>query len=259
MTAALASPVLSPASHAEGESAPRLVGTVVSKDCRNLALVVSLDEAQLRRAAKLLPTGFTLTEQPTLLVESSTCRSARIDGQKIGRFSLSEAALSIVPPREIASAQLNEVSAENIYMLSQLDTDKRLSAFKKKVGYPTEVTDIDLDLGNPLLPRTVTAEAGGTIAPTSVNITLTPQLLPDGVMVPNPGIVYKLWTKDARGRYVVTTNSNLEIGAAAVGFGEVTVKRRSLLGRLLGGTTASGYSFSGSASGFVNDTYRWAR
>jgi len=259
--ALLLSALVAPASTAApgSEPEPRRIGTVVSHDCRNLAVVVDLDQAQQERAAALLPDGFRLTERPTLLVESSTCRRATVNGTRIGRFSLSESALSIEPPRSIGSRQLTEISANDIYMLSQLDTDRRLSSFKKRAGYPSEVTRIRIDLANPLLPRVASASAGGTIAPTSVTVVLSPQLVPDPLMLPNPGVVYKLWAKAERGRVVATTNSNLAVGAAAFGFGTVSVPRRSLLGRLLGGTTAYGYAFSGSATGFVNDTYRWPR
>ncbi|MCK5930223.1 hypothetical protein [uncultured Nocardioides sp.] len=236
---------------------PRRIGQVVSEDCYNLALFVSLDDEQVERAAAMLPREFTLTSEPTLLVESSTCARATVNGRAIGRFHLSEAALSIEQPRELSSAQMSETAPESIFMLSQLDTNKRLSRFKKRAGYRSEVTRIEIDLGNPLLPRTATASAGGRIAPSSVSVTLSPQLTPTGLTAPNPGIVYKLWTVDRRGRVVGTTNSNRELGNAAVGYGTVTVEKGTTLHRLLGSTTASGYSISGSAAGFTNDTYRF--
>lgn len=239
------------------DAEPERIGRVVADECRNLALVIELDAGQQRRAGRLLPPGLVLTDQPTLLVESSTCRTARVNGRRIGRFHLSEAALSIQAPRPVYSAQLPETSAENIFMLSQLDTNRRLSAFKERVGYPSEVTEISIDLGDPRLPRTATARAGGRIAPSSVTATLTPQLTPDGVFVPNPGVVYKLWTVDERGRLVVTTNSNLRLGHAAVGYGTVRVPRGTLLHRLLGAATATGSVISGAATRFVNDTYRF--
>ena len=238
---------------------PKQIGQVVATDCRNLAVTITLSEGQQRRAAAMLPAGLRLTDEPTLLVESSTCRTAKVNGTKIGRFSLSESALSIEAPRPITSTAMTERSAENIFMLSQLDTNARLSRFKSRVGYPSEVTTIDIDLGNPLLPRTATAEAGGTIAPSRAEVMLSPQLVPDGLTVPNPGIVYKLWARDEAGRLVVTTNSNFDLGSVAVGQGTVHVERGTRLYRLLGGPSASGSSFSGSARQFVNDTYRFPR
>ncbi|WP_232677413.1 hypothetical protein [Nocardioides sp. R-C-SC26] len=244
--------------HRESTPTSQRIGRVVAQDCKNLAVTVELNAGQKRRAAAMLPRGFRLTSEPTLLVESSTCRTATVDGVRIGRFSLSESALSIVAPHPITSSVMTERSAENIFMLSQLDTNRRLSGFKAGVGYRSEVTDIEIDLGNPLLPRTATATAGGTLAPSHVESQLTPSL-PDGVRIPNPGVVYKLWTRDDRGRDVVTTNSNFSLGNVAVGFGTVHVERGTRLFRLLGGATASGFSFSGSATRFVNDTHRFAR
>ncbi|MGA8256589.1 MAG: hypothetical protein WB767_08445 [Nocardioides sp.] len=234
---------------------PRAAGRVVATDCENLAVTIDLTDAQQARAARLLPRGFRLTEGPTLLVESSTCRTAKVNGKRIGRFSLSESALSIEPPHPITAQAMTERTDENIFMLSQLDTNARLSRFKDRAGYRTEVTRIDIDLGNPLVPRTATASAGGTIAPSRAEAMLTPTALPDGVDVPNPGLVYKLWTRDSRGRAVVTTNSNFDLGRVAVGYGTVFVRPGTTLHRLLGANTASGFALSGSARQFVNETY----
>ncbi len=204
----------------------------------------------------MLPTGFVLAAVPTMLIETSTCADANVNGTKIGRFHLSEAALSISPPAPIASPRLGEVVAENIYMLSQLDTNSLLSEFKSGVGYRTELADITLDLGAPdRLDRHASATAGGDLAPTSATAQLTPSLLPGGVRVPNPGIVYKLWTRDAQGRYVVTTNANMTIDQPAAGIGTVTAPEGSVVHRILGGHTANGVAFTGRAERFVNDTF----
>ncbi|GAA4757889.1 hypothetical protein [Gordonia alkaliphila] len=246
---------------ATAQAAPRAerVATVVSKNCENLGVTVTLSPAQQVRAQALLPEGFRLAPSATLLVESSRCASATVNGEKIGAFALSEAALSIVPPRKAESRQLPDLVTENIYMLSQLDTNRLLSDTKAAVGYPTELAPITLDRGSAgSIPRVMTATAGGELAPTSARADLTPYLLPDGVEVPNPGVVYQLWTKNTGGEFVVTTNSNLRIGTPAVGVGTVTVAPGTLLHKLLGARTASGVAFSGAASGFVNDTYVFA-
>ncbi|MFC0315974.1 hypothetical protein ACFQNE_13960 [Gordonia phosphorivorans] len=243
---------------ATAHAVPRVerVATVVSHHCENLGVTIPLSPAQTARAQALLPKGFRMAALPTLLVETSRCAGATVDGQRIGRFHLSEAALSIEAPRKIESRQLPDLVTENIYMLSQLDTDRLLSETKAAVGYPTELTEIALDRGTDgSVPRVMTATAGGELAPTSARADLTPYLLPAGVQVPNPGVVYQLWTKNDDGRFVVTTNSNLRIGTPAVGAGTVTVAPGTLLHKLLGARTASGLAFSGAASGFVNDTY----
>lgn len=141
-------------------------------------------------------------------------------------------------------------------MLSQLDTDPTLSAFKAAAGYRSEVTEVSLELGNVARPRMAArADAAGTIAPASVSCVLTPGLLPGSLRVPNPGIVYKLWTRDAEGRLVVTTNTNFAISHPAIGWGRVRVQPGTLLHGLLGGGSARGVAFSGTARRFVNDTY----
>lgn len=234
---------------------PAPTGTLTATGCRNLGVTISLSGAQAARAKALLPEGFTLGSPATLLVETSTCAAGQLGDQRLERFFLSEAAISVRPPRTIKSRQLPELYAENIFMLSQLDTSPALSAFKRGVGYRTEVTDIALNLGNTGQLRTnATATAGGELAPSQASAVLTPGLLPSFVRVPNPGIVYKLWTKDAAGRFVVTTNSNQRIIQPAVGWGTVRVAPGTLLHGLLGGTSASGVAFSGGAD-FVNDTY----
>ena len=236
------------------------MGVVKAQSCANLGVTAPLNPAQAARARSALPKGFRLAATPTLLVETSTCRSATVDGKRIGRFHLSEAALSIEPPRPIASPRLNEVVAENIFMLSQLDTNSLLAEFKKDLGYRSEVTDITLNLGAPgAVDRVASATAAGTLAPTRATARLTPSLLPDTVRVPNPGIVYKLWTKDSRGRFVVTTNANQTINRPAAGTGTVTVPTGTLLHRILGGTRISGVAFSGQAERFTNDTYVFGR
>ncbi|WP_341267616.1 hypothetical protein [Gordonia malaquae] len=251
---------VAPTGSAEAASIPRLVSTVVSHDCENLGVTISLTPSQKRRAQALLPAGFRLADAATLLVETSTCAGATVNGQVIHSFKLSEAALSVVPPRRVESRQLPDLVTENVFMLSQLDTNRLLSETKSRAGYRTEIAEISLDRGsNSAVPRIMTASAGGSLAPSSARVRTTPLLLPAGVEVPNPGVVYQLWTKDAAGRFVVTTNSNMRIGAPAVGAGTVTAEPGTLLHRLLGGRSASGVAFSGRASGFINDTYVFRR
>ncbi|MFC4603706.1 hypothetical protein [Rhodococcus kronopolitis] len=224
--------------------------------CANLGVTIPLDPAQAERARAVLPPGFALAAMPTMLVETSTCAGANVNGTEIGRFHLSEAALSVEPPRPVSSPRLGEVVAENIYMLSQLDTNVLLSEFKSGLGYRNERVEISLDLGAPYqLGRQASASAGGVLAPTTATAQLTPSLLPDSVRVPNPGIVYKLWTRDAQGRYVVTTNANMTIDRPASGVGTVNVPEGTVLARILGGRSATGVAFSGRAERFVNDTF----
>lgn len=235
---------------------PAPVATLTAYDCQNLGVTIALRGPQLARARALLPEGFALARPATLLVETSTCARGELGGERLGRFYLSEAALSVRPPRTVRSRQLRELAAENIFMLSQLDTEPRLSQFKQQQGYRTELTSITLELGNPARLRTsARASAGGELAPAQASATLTPALLPRGVRVPNPGIVYKLWTKNAAGQFVVTTNSNLQITQPAVGWGTVRAAPGTLLHGLLGASRASGVAFSGGATKFVNDTY----
>jgi len=255
---ALALPLMfvAPAAADSAAAGATHVGVVEARSCTNLGVTIPLDAAQAERARALLPAGFVLAAMPTMLIETSTCADANVNGTEIGRFHLSEAAVSVVPPAPIASPRLGEVVAENIYMLSQLDTNALLSEFKSGVGYRSELVDITLDLGAPeRLDRHVSATAGGDLAPTSATAQLTPSLLPDGVRVPNPGIVYKLWTRDAQGRNVVTTNANMTIDQPAVGVGTVTAPEGSVVQRILGGDTATGVAFSGRAERFVNDTF----
>lgn len=243
-----------------GTSSATRIATVTSHDCENLGVTISLTPAQQVRAQAALPKGFRLAANPTLLVETSRCGGATVNGTKIGAFRLSEAALSIAPPRHITSRQLPDLVTENIYMLSQLDSNKLLSEVKSAAGYRTELAEISLDRGSDgAIPRVMTATAGGTLAPTTAQASLTPYLLPRGVTVPNPGVVYQLWTKKNDGKFVVTTNSNLRIGTPAAGTGTVTVPKGTALYRILGGSSASGIAFSGAATGFVNDTYVFNR
>lgn len=254
---ALAIPVLltTPAA-AEPVAGAVHAGVVQARSCANLGITIALNPEQADRARAVLPPGFTLAVLPTMLVETSTCQGANVNGVEIGSFHLSEAALSVEPPRPVTSPQLGEVAAENIYMLSQLDTNTTLSEYKSGLGYRSEVTAITLDLGTAeAIGRQASATAGGTIAPTAATAQLTPSLLPDTVRVPNPGIVYKLWTRDGEGRDVVTTNANMTINRPAVGVGTVTVPDGTLLHRILGAGTATGVAFSGQAEGFVNDTF----
>ncbi|SDC67587.1 hypothetical protein SAMN05444580_101551 [Rhodococcus tukisamuensis] len=231
-------------------------GVVQARSCANLGVTIPLNPEQAGRARAVLPEGFALAALPTMLVETSTCEGASVNDTEIGSFHLSEAALSVEPPRAVSSPRLGEVMAENIYMLSQLDTNTVLSEYKSGLGYRSEVTDIALDLGAPdAIGRRASASAGGTIAPTTATAQLTPSLLPDAVRVPNPGIVYKLWTRDSQGRYVVTTNANMTINRPAAGVGTVTVAAGTTAHRILGSDTATGVAFSGQAERFVNDTF----
>ncbi|MGB3887481.1 hypothetical protein [Gordonia sp. (in: high G+C Gram-positive bacteria)] len=260
--AAIAAVAISTSGAAVAEAAPaaKKIATVASHHCENLGLTIILTPAQKARAQAVLPSGFRLTDGPTLLVETSQCAGAKVNGRNIGRFKLSEAALSIVPPRKAQSRQLPNIVTENIFMLSQLDTSRVLSELKAGAGYPTELTDISLDRGkSSAVPRVMWASASGNLAPTSVRAETSPFLLPPGVDVPNPGVVYQLWAKNSDGKYVVTTNSNLRIGTPAAGTGVLTVEKGTLLHQVLGSRTASGVAFSGSASGFVNDTYVFTR
>ncbi len=167
---------------------------------------------------------------------------------------------AVAAVRKVSSRQLPDLMTEHIYMLSQLDTNRLLSETKAAAGYRTELAPISLNRGSALaIPRLMTASAGGTLAPATARAEMTPFLLPAGVQVPNPGVVYQLWTKNAAGKFVVTVNSNLRIGTPAVGSGVVTVAPGTLLHTLLGSRTASGVAFSGAASGFVNETYVFAR
>lgn len=254
---ALAIPVMLTAPAAAEPAAGAVhVGVVQAHSCANLGITVPLNPEQAERARAVLPPDIALAALPTMLVETSTCQSANVNGTPIGSFHLSEAALSVEPPRQIASPRLGEVAAENIYMLSQLDTNTMLSEYKSGLGYRSEVTAITLDLGAAdAIGRQASATAGGTIAPTAATAQLTPSLLPDTVRVPNPGIVYKLWTRDSQGRHVVTTNANMTINRPAVGIGTVTVPGGTLLHRILGTAAATGVAFSGQAEGFVNDTF----
>ncbi|MCA1008469.1 hypothetical protein LCL87_22405 [Rhodococcus hoagii] len=231
-------------------------GVVEARSCTNLGVTIPLDPVQADRARAMLPAGFALAAIPTMLVETSTCADANVNGTEIGRFHLSEAAVSVVPPAPIASPRLGEIVAENIYTLSQLDTNTLLSDFKSGLGYRSEIVDITLDLGTPgQLVRHASATAGGDLASISATAQLTPSLLPDGVRVPNPGVVYKLWTRDALGRNVVTTNANMTIDQPAVGVGTVTAPEGSVVHRILGDGNATGVAFSGRAERFVNDTF----
>jgi hypothetical protein len=232
------------------------VGVVEARSCANLGVTIPLDPGQAERARAMLPAGFALAAMPTMLVETSTCAGAEVNGTEIGRFHLSEAALSVEPPLPIASPRLGEAVAENIYMISQLDTNELLSEFKSGLGYRSELVDITLDLGAPdQLGRLASATAGGELAPTAATAQLTPSLLPGEVRVPNPGIVYKLWTRDAQGRYVVTTNANMTIDRPAAGVGTVTAPEGTAVHRILGGDSANGIAFSGRAERFVNDIF----
>ncbi|MFZ2512797.1 MAG: hypothetical protein WAW85_17085 [Gordonia sp. (in: high G+C Gram-positive bacteria)] len=236
------------------------IATVVARNCENLGVTITLSPQQQVRAQTLLPAGFRLSTDPTLLVETSRCAGAKVNGKTIGAFHLSEAALSIVAPRRAESRHLPNLVTEHIYMLSQLDTNRLLSETKASAGYRSELADISLNRGSAnAVPRVMTASAGGQLAPATARAEVTPYLLPAGVAVPNPGVVYQLWTKNGDGRYVVTVNSNLRIGTPALGSGVVTVAPGTLLHTLLGTQSASGLAFSGAASGFVNDTYLFAR
>ncbi len=234
-----------------------LVGTVVARGCANLGVTVRLSADQARRAAELLPAGVALGPRPALLIETSTCEAVTIDGVPIGPASLSEAALSIRAPARVTGTRLRERYVEHLFMLSQLDSNPELSAFKAAAGYRTEVVPISLERHGRALRRRhrARASAGGRLAPASASAGLTPPLLPPGVAVPNPGIVFKLWTRDEAGRLVVTTNVNSGISRPALGRGQVAVAADTPLARLLGGVRATGVAFSGAAEQFVNDTY----
>ena len=234
---------------------PHPVLTLVAKDCRNLGVTISLTPEQQRRASRLLPRGFTLASVPTALIESSQCATATANGKAIGPIRLAEAAISVVPPRQVNSKRLDEAVTESIFMLSQLDSNAALSRLKGEVGYPSEVTDVSLNFGAGGLPTVMTASAGGTIAPASVRAQMTPGLLPATLQIPNPGVITKLWAKDSKGRFVVTINNILTIGSPAAGTGTVSFAPGTSLHKVFGARTVSGPAFSGSSSKFINDTY----
>lgn len=216
-----------------------------------------LSAGQARRAASLLPAGFALTRWPTLLVETSSCAAVEIDGAPAGPAMLSEAALAVQAPARLPGIRLRERYVEHLFMLSQLDTNAALSAFKAAAGYPAELAEISLGRhrhrGRP--GWRAAATAGGELAPARAAALLTPPLLPGSVAVGNPGIVFKLWTQDGAGRLVVTTNVNSKISRPALGRGWVAVPPGTPLEWLLGGVHATGAAFAGAAEQFVNDTY----
>lgn len=234
-----------------------LLGTVVATGCANLGVTVRLGAEQASRAATLLPPRLRLRRVPTLLVETSTAEAVSIDGVSAGPARLSEAALSVAAPQRVTARGFAERAAEDIYMLSQLDSNAALSAFKQAAGYRAELATITLGRATRtgLIGTRAFASADGTLAPATASALLTRSLLPARVAVPNPGIVFKLWTALPDGRLAVTTNVNHGISAPAAGWGRVRVEPGTLLHWLLGSDEAAGIAFAGRAKRFVNDTY----
>lgn len=211
--------------------------------CRNLLVQGDLDPVVARQ---VVPERFDIGDRPTGFVELASCAGGVLDGEELGPFRIAEAAVDIAAPAPVPGAQ--GTTGGHIYALTQLDTNERLSARKRSIGFTSELVDIELEPTGPLATR---LEA--TIPWATSPYTMSADLTPEGAPLPGVTIVTRIWGQGPKG-VVVTHNDIQRIHSGSAGIGTATFAEGSLLARLFGTTRLTGASISG-VGDFVNTTY----
>ncbi|WP_354700844.1 hypothetical protein DSM112329_01136 [Paraconexibacter sp. AEG42_29] len=222
-------------------AAPGVEFTNTGKDCRNLAIMADLDPAGVR---ELLPARFTPVSPPQGFVELAECPSGTIDGAPTGAYRIAEAAIVIQTP--VPMDDPGGTITQDIFAVSQLDTNAELSRRKREVGFRSEVVDIGFARSG-LLGTHVEATIPWPFSPYTMSADLTPSTPPLPIT-----IVTRIWGLGPRG-LVLTRNDIERVDEGSVAFGTATFAVGSPLARLFGQTTVQGTGIAGRGT-FTNVT-----
>lgn len=210
-------------------------------DCRNLLVQGAVDPAVAR---ELVPSRFALADPPSGFVELASCPGGQLDGRELGAFRIAEAAVVIATPAPSPGA--DGTITQDIFALSQLDSDGTLSAAKRGVGFTSELVDIRLD--GDALGVHYDAAIPWPVSPYTMAADVTPSSPP----LPGITLVTRIWGLGDRG-LVVTRNDISLVRSASFGRGTASFAPGSPLARLFGTTTLEGTAISGRGD-FTNVT-----
>ncbi|PTL59819.1 FlgD immunoglobulin-like domain containing protein [Paraconexibacter algicola] len=220
-----------------------VVFTNTGTDCRNLAITLPIDPVAAR---ELVPERFAFAgEEPEGFVELATCPEGTIDGVRRPAYRIAEAAVVIRTPVPLDDP--GGTITQDIYAISQLDTDPELSRRKVDVGFRSDLVDIAFDRSGPLGTR-IDARIPWAFSPYTMTADLTPGTPP----LPGVTIVTRIWGLGPKG-LVLTRNDIEQVHEGSVASGTVTFAPGSPLSRLFGGTTLRGTGISGRGT-FTNVT-----
>jgi len=220
---------------------PAVEFTNTGKDCRNLAIMMPIDPVAAR---ELVPERFAFTDRPEGFVELATCPEGTIDGVARPAYRIAEAAVVIQQPAPLDDP--GGTITQDIYAISQLDTDPQLNAKKVGVGFRSELVDISFERSGPLQTH-VEAKVPWAFSPYTMSADLTPSTPPLPIT-----IVTRIWGLGPRG-LVLTRNDIERVDEGSVASGTVTFAPGSPLSRLFGGTSISGTGIAGRGT-FTNVT-----
>lgn len=218
---------------------PPVEFTNTGKDCRNLAIMGSIDTEAAR---ELVPERFKLTGEG--FVELATCPSGTIDGREIGPFRLAEAAVVIEQPAPLDDP--GGTITQDIYAISQLDTNAQLSRLKRRVGFRSELVDIGFEASGPLGTH-LEADIPWAFSPYTMSADISPSSPPLPIT-----IVTRIWGLGKRG-LVLTRNDIERVEEGSVAYGTASFAPGSPLARLFGTATLSGQGIAGRGT-FTNVT-----
>lgn len=221
---------------------PPVEFTNTGTDCRNLAITLPIDPVAAR---ELVPERFAFTDRPEGFVELATCPEGTIDGRRRPAYRIAEAAVIVRQPAPLDDP--GGTITQDIYAISQLDTDPELSAKKVGVGFRSEIVDIGFERSGALGTR-LDATIPWAFSPYTMAADITPATPP----LPGVTIVTRIWGLGARG-LVLTRNDIEAIHEGSVASGTVTFAPGSPLSRVFGGTTVSGTGIAGRGT-FTNVT-----
>lgn len=209
--------------------------TTTGEDCRNFT--VSLDGSMDAEVAReMTPERFTPVDPPSGFVEMATCPSGKVNGVEIGAYTIAEAAIAIEAPADIDGT--SGPVEQDIYALSQLDTNAVLSGVKSDAGYRSEVIDIGFDY-TPGPPQRIEGTIPWPFSPYTMEADLI-----GGVPIPGVSLITRIWTAGPKG-VVVTENNIFEIAAGSTGVSTAHFEPGSPLAKLAGADTVTGPSISG--------------
>ncbi len=220
---------------------PPVEFTNTGKDCRNLAIMMPIDPVAAR---ELVPERFAFTEDPEGFVELATCPEGTIDGEPRPAYRIAEAAVVIKQPAPLDDP--GGTITQDIFAISQLDTDPALNAKKVGVGFRSELVDIGFERTGPLQTR-VEATIPWAFSPYTMSADLTPSTPPLPIT-----IVTRIWGLGPRG-LVLTRNDIERVDEGAVASGTVTFAPGSPLSRVFGGTSIRAMGIAGRGT-FTNVT-----
>lgn len=221
---------------------PPVEFTNTGKDCRNLAIMMPIDPVAAR---ELVPERFAFTDDPEGFVELATCPEGTIDGVPRPAYRIAEAAVVIRQPSPLDDP--GGTITQDIFAISQLDTDPVLHAKKVAVGFRSDIVDIQFERSG-LNDSHIEARIPWAFSPYTMSADVSPVQPP----IPVATIVTRIWGLGPRG-LVLTRNDIERIDEGSVAAGTVTFAEGSPLSRLFGGTTISGTGIAGRGT-FTNVT-----